>query len=276
MYTPLHAAILCCAISLCSIRLATAQSANTTSIEADKPLVRVDEQLGATLLQGWSFLDHTGVTVTGDTLFNHGKPTILTFVYYRCPAACTLLLDGLSEAIKAHEFRIGHDFNVVTISVDARETSDLATAKRETYLAGLSPGQGHDVEGWRFLTASRDTIEAITNAAGYRFTYNPDLMQYDHPSVLMFVSPTGELRRYLYGSYFQPKNVRLAFIEAGEGTLGSFTERLSVHFYDFGTPELGRRYVLNETRLYAVFGGGSAALALLVGLGIYLIRRRAA
>ena len=163
-------------------------------VEPQKKAVRVDESLGTSLPTNLTFQDHTGKTVSSAELFANGKPTILTFVYYRCPAACTLLLNGLTEALKSHEFQLGRDFNLVTISVDSRETKDLATAKRDTYIAQLPSNQSHDPDAWRFFTGSRSAIESLTNAVGYRFVYNADTLQYDHPSVLMFVSPSGQLK----------------------------------------------------------------------------------
>ena len=244
--------------------------------EPQKKAVRVDEFLGTSLPTDLEFQDHMGATVNSAALFANGKPTILTFVYYRCPAACTLLLNGLTEALKSHEFQLGRDFNLVTISVDSRETMELATAKRDTYIAQLPSNQPHDPDAWRFFTGSRSAIESLTNVVGYRFVYNPDTMQYDHPSVLMFVSPTGRLKRYLYGSYFQPDNVRFAFLETAEGELGTLTERMAVRFYDFGTPEVGRRYVLNQQRLALVLIGGSALLGLFLWLMVRWIRPREA
>ena len=253
---------------------AQALGSETNSTRQQKSPVRVDEFLESYLPTDLTFEDHNGNTVTSSSLLANGKPTILTFVYYRCPAACTLLLNGLTEALHAHDFRLGEDFNLVTISVDARETMELASAKRNTYIDQLPANQAHDPEAWRFLTGSRSAIESITNAVGYRFVYNPDSMQYDHPSVLMFVSPTGQLKRYLYGSYFQPDNVRFAFLEAGNGALGTLSERLALCFYDFGTPEVGRRYALNKQRLLLVLVGGSATLAAVLWFIVGWSRRR--
>ena len=247
----------------------------TSVSRAQEPLaaVRVDESLGTILPAGLELVDHEGRSITSDDLFVRGKPTVLTFVYYRCPAACTLLLNGLTAALEESQFVLGRDFNFVTISVDGRETTELAKAKRDTYVQAL-PGPPHDPNAWSFLTASRDVVTKLTEAVGYRFVYNPDTMQYDHPSVLMFLSPTGQLKRYLYGSYFQPDNVRLAFIEAGDGQLGTFVEQIGLSFYDFGTPELGRKYTLNQNRLAFVLFGMTGLLGFLLWLLVYWSRRR--
>lgn len=237
--------------ALCSVvvtaALAKIQNEDINAGHQSMPSVRVDEFLDAQLDGTLELVDHEGQTVTVNSLFANGKPTVLTFVYYRCPAACTLLLNGLTLALKDAGFTLGRDFNLVTISVDSRETTDLAKAKRDTYLTSL-PNTEHDPSSWRFFTGSRSVIEELTNTVGYRFVYDPDSMQYEHPSVLMFVSPDRKVKRYLYGSYFQPDNVRRAFIESSGGALGTLLERTTLLFYDFGTPESGRRYVFNSTR----------------------------
>ena len=255
---------------LCGVIFSPAHAENqvqtTKPGQQSMPSVRVDEFLDSQLDGTLELVDHEGQVITISSLFANGKPTILTFVYYRCPAACTLLLNGLTLALNDSGFVLGRDFNLVTISVDSRETTELAKAKRDTYLTSLPNGE-HDPSSWRFLTGSRSVIENLTNTVGYRFVYDADSMQYEHPSVLMFVSPDRRVKRYLYGSYFQPDNVRRAFIESSGGALGTLLERATLVFYDFGTPESGRRYVFNSTR----FGITLLLLSLCFGLTLWRV-----
>jgi protein SCO1/2 len=100
------------------------------------------------------------------------------------------------------------------------ESSDLAIAKRNTYVDPLS-AEGINADSWRFYTASKSVIKTLTGQTGFEYYYDADLLQYIHPSVLIFATPEHVVARYLYGSYFQPDNFDHALVESGEGTVGS-------------------------------------------------------
>ncbi|PYS58370.1 MAG: hypothetical protein DMF76_19410, partial [Acidobacteria bacterium] len=64
--------------------------------------------------------------------FFKGKPVVLSLVYYSCPMLCTQVLNGELGAFRSVSFNIGEQFEVVTVSFDARETPQLALAKKQT------------------------------------------------------------------------------------------------------------------------------------------------
>ena len=57
---------------------------------------------------------------------------ILNLVYYQCPMLCTEVLNGLTAALKVIGFVPGKQFEVVTLSIDPRETPQLAAAKKKS------------------------------------------------------------------------------------------------------------------------------------------------
>src|SRR5690348_6871426 len=70
------------------------------------------------------FRDETGKTVRlGD--YYGKKPLILNLVYYRCPMLCGEVLTGLTSALKVLTFDVGKQFDVLTVSFDARETPEI-------------------------------------------------------------------------------------------------------------------------------------------------------
>ena len=77
---------------------------------------RLDAQLPLDL----SFTDETGKVVPLRDYFD-GKPVILALAYYDCPMLCTLVLNGLTKALRTLSLSVGTDFNVLTVSFDARE-----------------------------------------------------------------------------------------------------------------------------------------------------------
>ena len=50
--------------------------------------------------------EHGDTVIIGDLI---DKPTILNFVYYRCPGICSPLMDGLSNAMEASDMVLGED-----------------------------------------------------------------------------------------------------------------------------------------------------------------------
>jgi protein SCO1 len=174
-----------------------------------------------------------------------------------------MLLNGLSAAIMETSFLLGADYDVVTVTVDPMETTDLASGKRTTYLKALDK-LGIDKARWRFFTAPKTTIEILTEQTGFVYEYDPDTLQYIHPSVLIFIGPDRTLTRYLYGSYFQPENFEHALVESGDGAVGTVTQQWITWLHDFGRPEIGRRYALNKSRVAALLVG-------IIGFGLVLV-----
>ena len=57
-------------------------------------------------------MDAKLVNVDGDTVIIGDlidKPTLLNFVYYRCPGICSPLMDGLSKAMDGNHLVLGED-----------------------------------------------------------------------------------------------------------------------------------------------------------------------
>ena len=55
-------------------------------------------------------------------------------------------------------FDAGNEFNVVTVSIDPRETPALAAAKKATYIQRY--GRAGAAGGWHFLTGDQAAIAA--------------------------------------------------------------------------------------------------------------------
>ena len=211
--------------------------------------VRIVEQLGAQIDDQLTFRNSIGDEVRLRSLTQRTPVTILTLVYYRCPAACTLLLDGLVASLKTAGFVLGEDYQLVTISVDDRETSVLCAAKQTTYHDALGLTSQSERDAWPFLTGDRASIQSLTKDIGYGYRYDPDTMQYEHPSALIYLNQDGSVVRYLYGNYFQPEQFRFAFLEVANGQLGTFSENLLLKLMSYNQPETGRRYAYSTWKV---------------------------
>ena len=224
--------------------------------------VAFDQRLGATVPLETAFRDETGQTVHLRDYFGT-KPVLLVPAYYECPMLCTLVLNGVVSALRALPFDIGREFTVVTFSFNPKETAALAAEKKTHYLTEYRRPDA--AAGWHFLTGDADAIHALTDAIGFRYTWDESSQQYAHASGVVVLTPEGRIARYFYGVEFSPRDLRLAFVEAANNKIGTLVEQLLLFCFHYD-PSTGRysAAILNAVRL-----GGIATLVL---LGTFMLR----
>ena len=122
---------------------------------------------------------------------------ILVLAYYRCPRLCSLVLNSLAEGLRNIDYEIGQEFEVVTVSIDPRETPELAAAKKQAHVEQY--GRPGAEQGWHFLTGDADQIERLADAVGYRYSYDAAKDDFAHASGIMVLTPAGKISRYYYG-----------------------------------------------------------------------------
>jgi protein SCO1 len=212
--------------------------------QSNHPPVGIVEKLGHQMPLDLEIYDEKGYLVPLRNVIS--KPTILTFVYYRCPGICSPLLTELTKMVERMEIELGKDYQIVTISFDHREKPELAAEKRENYISSIA--KAVDPNGWRFFTADSSVIQQLTDSAGFYFQRNGN--DYVHAGTLIFLSPTGKVTRYILGIQYIPFDVQLAVVEAAEGRVGPTTARLLNFCYSFN-PE-SHSYTMNITRIAGV------------------------
>ncbi len=214
-------------------------------------------------------LDAMLVDENGDTLIIGDlidKPTILNFVYYRCPGICSPLMDGLADVIDATDLVLGKDYQALTISFDPREETFLATRKKNNYL-NLMEKKDQAQEGWRFFTSDSLNIKKLTDATGFR--YKPTGNDFIHSATLIIVDREGKITRYMNGIYFLPFEMKMTILDAAEGKAGPTINRVLQYCYSYD-PE-GQKYALNITKVTATLILFFALLLLLV---LVIVRKR--
>ena len=193
------------------------------------------------------------------SLFNLlDKPTILNLVYYRCPGICSPIMNSIAEVISKMDMTIGKDYQVITVSFDYRESTELALQKKANYLKRLKKQINPD--GWKFFTADSIDIQKLTKLVGFKFKMTGN--DYIHPGMIAIFSQKAKLTRYFYGTYYLPFEVKLALVEAGKGQSGPTINRVLQFCYSYD-PQ-GRQYVLNITKI-------SGILILFIGIIIMLV-----
>ena len=103
----------------------------------DKPPVSgidVEEHLGERIPLDLEFTNDEGKKVKLDEYFHQGKPVVIVLAYYNCPMLCTVVLNGLADAVKQTGWTAGKEYKIITVSIDTSETAELADQKRKSYL----------------------------------------------------------------------------------------------------------------------------------------------
>ena len=98
------------------------------------------------------------------------RPVVLAFVYYGCPMLCLQSLSSLASTLGVLSENPGEDFEVVSISIDPRETPAMALEKKAHYVE--RSGKPSIASGWHYLTGTEANIRRLTKAAGFRYVWD--------------------------------------------------------------------------------------------------------
>ena len=219
--------------------------------------VGIDERLGEFISPETAFLDSDGRRVTLDDYLGQGRPVVLAFAYHDCPMLCSLILDGFAQALGDTGLTPGEDFEALAVSFDATETPADAAPVKQRYL-DLTERPAL-TEHWHFLTGTEESVDQLTAETGFNFEWDERTQQYAHTAALIFISPDGKITRYLYGIQFPDRDFRNAVVEAGEGTVGTITDRVLLFCYQYD-PTTGRYGAVAMNMIRA--GGALTVLAL--------------
>jgi protein SCO1/2 len=255
----LAASLLC---GLLAAPAAWSESPNAAALPKALEGVGFDQRLGEPLPLDLTLRDEDGREVALRAFFGR-RPIVLALVYYECPMLCTLVLNGLTGSLKGVGLELGKDFEVVVVSFDPRETPELARAKKAAYLDRY--GRPETAAAWHFLTGSAAAIERLTAAAGFRYAWDEAAKQFAHPSGVLTATPDGRISRYLFGTDYAPRDLRLALVESASGEIGTLTDQLLLYCYHYD-PATGRysAAVLNLVRAGAL--ATVVSLALVIGV----------
>jgi protein SCO1/2 len=255
-------AVLRIALVLLTVFTATAQPLTVEQLSN----LSFDQKLGAQVPLALTFRDETGKTVALADYFGK-KPVVLVLGYYSCPMLCTLTFNGMVEGMNDMKWSIGDEFNVVHVSINPKETPELAAAKRQNYLKQY--GRPSAAAGWHFLTGNEPEIRKLADQVGFHYAYDSSIQQYAHPSGLVILTPNGKVSKYFFGVKFSPPELYAALRDASKRNVGSPIERLVLLCFHYN-PIKGKYGALIMAIIRIL---GAATLAGMVWLFGSMVRR---
>jgi protein SCO1/2 len=213
-----------------------------------------------------AFRDESGRDVTLRE-YSGQRPVLVALVYYGCPMLCNQVEMGVVGTLKMLSFTPGRDYEVVFVSFDPRENPAMAAQKKESAMSHF--GRRDTASGWHFLTGSKESIDALTKAANFRYSFDTHSNIFAHASGIMLLTPNGRISRYFYGVEYPSRDVRLGLVDASAGKIGTPIDHLLLFCFEYN-PESAR---YSATILKIIRLGGLVTIFTIVA-AILLFRRR--
>ncbi len=204
------------------------------SLSAPREVIGTEiiDKRGSVVPAGILLSNHRGEKVFLSSYFAKGntKPVILTLGYYQCPMLCNLVLNGLLESLKTMSLQVGKDFRMISVSINPKETPDLAKNKRANYLKAVNLGDNAD---WEFYVGEEAQVRKLADAIGFQYKYHERSKEYIHSAGIFILSPDGRLSRTLYGIAYQASDVKMSLIDAGNHKIGSLLDRVILSCFNY-------------------------------------------
>jgi len=251
---------------------ATAQAVPSGTGPAAANLPAVLENVGfrpqpnAHLPLDLAFRDEAGRDVQLREYFTE-KPVLLALVYYGCPMLCNQTEQGVVGALRMLSFRPGRDYQVVFVSFDPRESPDMAAQKKESAMTHFR--RPETAGGWHFLTGGKESIDALTKGANFRYSFDQKSGLFAHASGILLLTPDGRISRYFYGVEYPARDIRLGLVEASAGKIGTPIDRAQLFCYQYDPTSA--RY---SASILSIIRLGGVLTMLAVVAGILIFRRR--
>jgi len=229
---------------------------------------QIVEKLGNQVdIENLEFKNETGEPVKLSQFFKKDIPVVVVLAYYSCPSLCGVLLNGVTNSLRAIDWTPGKEFSVVVASINPKESSELARLKKETLVDHM--GRVEAAGGMHFLTGQEPQIKALASQLGFGYYYDEAIKEYAHSAGIFVLTPTGKISRVLYGVDFPQKDLKLSLLEASEGKIGNTFERFLMFCYRYDPTRGG--YALQAMKL--VQAGGLLTILIIGGYLFWFWRR---
>jgi protein SCO1/2 len=243
--------------------LASLQAQTDDRYDPDRALQISQAAVGGTL-GDYELVDRDGNTVRLRQDYA-GKPLVISMIFTSCHHVCPMTTKHLANSVRAARDALGADsFDVVTIGFDVANDSSAA-------MTTFAREQGVDAHAWKFLSATEETIERISNDLGFIFFPTP--RGFDHLNQSTVIDRDGAIYRQVYGVTFELpwlveplKELVFNRPESAVSVVASLFDRIRLFctVYDANSG----RYEFDNSLFFSMFSGFTVVLAIL----IYLLR----
>ena len=226
--------------------------------------VGIDQKIGDSIPLNLPLTDSSGRKVKTGYFIDGQRPTIVTLNYSNCPMLCNVQLNALTKSLRSLDLKIGEDFNILTVSIDPKESTAKIAETKDKYVAQLTSAQPTAPDGWAFCTADQPIITKLAETLGFRYRYDRRTKEYYHAAMLAFVSPEGVITRYSLSVDFPVNDLRKALVEAGDGKTGTVFDQFILYCFQFD-PDANSYTMAGRKVMYfggMIFAGGFFALLL--------------
>lgn len=189
------------------------------------------DTIGVTVDPQLTFTDERGYPFQLRQWFPGEVPVVLLLGYYSCPRMCGQVLGEAFRALSDVDFEPGKQYRILNVSIDPKETPEIAKARKDLFLRQLAKIGGD--EAWRVLVGDQDNITKLTKSVGFNYYWSEATQQFSHPPSLIFLTKEGRVSRIVKNTTFEAEDVRLALVEASEGKLGTFLDQVRLNCLTF-------------------------------------------
>jgi len=203
--------------------------------------------------------------------FDSRRPVLVSLNYSDCPVLCNVQLNALVESLNQVKLNLGSDFQILTVSINPKESTERIRETKSKYVSML-PNQPGASDGWHFCTARESAIKRLADSVGFRYVYDSKSGEYYHPAMLAFVSPDGVISRYSLDVAFPPEQIKLSLLDASKGTIGTPVDQFIMWCFSYDA-ERGS-YVLVAWRIMRSGAALTVAVLLFTMIPYWIGKRR--
>ncbi len=206
--------VLLVALSLAAPKAAAAPTQQPPAVAA----AAVTEHLGERVPLELGFTSAQRTPVRLGELVRGDRPVLLVLAYARCEMLCSVVLQGVADAVAGMDsLAPGRDYQLIVVSIDARESADEAARKQTRLLERI--GHPGETARWPYLIGREADIRALAASLGFGYAWDAAAQQYAHPAVAFVLTPDGRIARYLYGVQYPAATLAVALRSASRGVL---------------------------------------------------------
>lgn len=192
MKNPIRLSLATVCALLLSVPMAMAEPVDDGGYDRDTALATSQAAIGTTI-GDYQLFDRLDRPVNLADL--RGKPLVVSMIFTSCHHICPMTTKYLDTATRAARQVLGQEsFEILTIGFDTANDSPVA-------MSAFAKEQGVFAAGWRFLSGSAETIEALSRDLG--FLYYPSPRGFDHLNQVSIIDRNGVVYSQVYGVNFE-------------------------------------------------------------------------